>query len=233
MDIKKVQAELNKQGYGPLSVDGDNGPKTTAAVKAFQAAKGLDADGIVGPKTLAGLFPGQTVQPVDATFNLQPLPGNLDFPLTKLAQLIALSQLGVREATGKNDGPAVETFLRSVGLGKGYAWCMAFVYWAYQTAAERLHVQNPLIKTGGVLKQWNELEGTGIVKTKIPRTGDIFIMDFGGGTGHTGIVIGISGDATTVNTIEGNTNEAGSRNGDGVYLRMMPINSIKGFIHIG
>ena len=37
------------------------------------------------------------------------------------------SQIGVREATGRNDGKQVELYLKSVGLGKGYAWCAAFV----------------------------------------------------------------------------------------------------------
>lgn len=55
-DFAAVQAKLNSLGANPqLAVDGQNGPKTTAAVKAFQNAKGLVADGIVGPLTLAAL----------------------------------------------------------------------------------------------------------------------------------------------------------------------------------
>ena len=41
------------------------------------------------------------------------------------------SQIGVREATGRNDGKQVELYLKSVGLGKGYAWCSAFVRWCF------------------------------------------------------------------------------------------------------
>jgi hypothetical protein len=40
-----------------------------------------------------------------------------------------LSQVGVRERTGRNDGVEVEAYLRSVGLGKGYPWCAAFTNW--------------------------------------------------------------------------------------------------------
>lgn len=47
---------------------------------------------------------------------------------------IAVKEIGVREATGNNDGPRVETYLRYVGLGKGYAWCAAFVSWCYSKA---------------------------------------------------------------------------------------------------
>lgn len=232
MDILKTQQALNKQGFGPLAEDGVNGPKTTGAVKAFQKAKGLEVDGKVGPKTLAALFPNQTAQPVDNKFNLKPWIGAAK-SVPERAKEIAYSQVGVREATGKNDGPAVEAFLRAVGLGKGFAWCMAFVYWAYEQAAKELGTTNPLVKTGGVLDMWNKVDGkTGILRTKIPRTGDIFIMDFGGGAGHTGIVLGFSGDGKSINTLEGNTNSNGSRNGDGVYLRIREISTIKGFIHV-
>ena len=47
--VKKMQKVL---GTTP---DGDFGPGTERAVKAWQASKGLTADGIVGPKTLAAM----------------------------------------------------------------------------------------------------------------------------------------------------------------------------------
>src|SRR5690606_36199151 len=44
---------------------------------------------------------------------------------------IAAQEIGVREASGQNDGPRVEGYLAYTGLGKGYAWCAAFVSWCY------------------------------------------------------------------------------------------------------
>ena len=44
---------------------------------------------------------------------------------------IAESQIGIRELTGNNDGKEIEAYLKSVNLGKGYAWCVAFVVWCH------------------------------------------------------------------------------------------------------
>lgn len=47
---------------------------------------------------------------------------------------IAQKEIGVREATGNNDGERVEEYLAYTGLGKGYAWCAAFISWCYGQA---------------------------------------------------------------------------------------------------
>ena len=49
--VRGLQRRLIEAGYADLEIDGKFGPATEAAVKAFQAAAGLDPDGIVGPKT--------------------------------------------------------------------------------------------------------------------------------------------------------------------------------------
>jgi hypothetical protein len=58
---------------------------------------------------------------------------------------IALSQNGVQEMPkGSNKGPDVEKYLKSVGLGGGYAWCMSFVYWCVQQAATEMGNKKPI-----------------------------------------------------------------------------------------
>lgn len=54
-EIREYQAQLVKLGH-KIEVDGVEGPKTKAAVKAFQKAQGLKVDGIVGPATRATLI---------------------------------------------------------------------------------------------------------------------------------------------------------------------------------
>ncbi|MCL6638044.1 MAG: peptidoglycan-binding protein, partial [Alicyclobacillus sp.] len=53
--VKTLQTDLNTLGYNCGTVDGDFGPATLAAVKAFQTAQKLTVDGIVGPATWAAL----------------------------------------------------------------------------------------------------------------------------------------------------------------------------------
>lgn len=145
---------------------------------------------------------------------------------------IANSQVGVAEQPkGSNSGPEVNAYLSSVGLGKGNAWCMAFVYWCVNTACAEDGTKNPLLKTGGVLRQWNETTCRKVPKTSQGiKPGDIFIMEFSKGAGHTGFVEKVANGM--VYTIEGNTNNDGSREGYEVAKRQRPISSFKGFIQI-
>lgn len=160
--------------------------------------------------------------------------------LKATALSIAVSQLNVRETKGKpNSGPQVDQYLKSVGLGSGYSWCMAFVYWCYNEAAKSLNVKQPLIKTGGVLHQWNAqqsrfkiLPQTASTSPSLIKPGSIFIMDFGKGMGHTGLVE--SFDGKLIHTIEGNSNDEGSREGLEVCRKPggRKLSSIKGFLVI-
>lgn len=57
-DVGAIQSALSNRGFSPGNVDGAFGPKTEAAVRAFQKANGLKVDGIVGPKTRAAMLGG-------------------------------------------------------------------------------------------------------------------------------------------------------------------------------
>jgi hypothetical protein len=52
-DVERWQMFLVGQGHMRTSADGEFGPQTEKATKAFQRAQGLGSDGIVGPQTLA------------------------------------------------------------------------------------------------------------------------------------------------------------------------------------
>jgi len=131
--------------------------------------------------------------------------------------------------------------VRSVGLDPAgdYSWCQAFVYWCFEQASQALGVANPCVKTAGVLEHWDKAPAgdrvTAAAATNDPtriRPGAVFIINHGNGKGHAGLVTRVvSGN---IDTIEGNTNEAGSREGDGVYEKTRLVNSINvGFIDYG
>lgn len=140
---------------------------------------------------------------------------------------IAITQIGEEEKPrGSNWGEPVKTYLASVGIAFPASWCMAFVYWVFREAAKAVGTKTPLLKTGGVLKAWQKAPAA--VKITDPQPGDIFIQDHGHGLGHTGIVERVEGEY--VHTIEGNTNDTGSREGYEVCRRVRKKSSIIGYL---
>ena len=55
-EVTKLQNRLSDLGYYRSEIDGQFGPGTEEAVKAFQRQNGLEADGIVGPETREKLY---------------------------------------------------------------------------------------------------------------------------------------------------------------------------------
>lgn len=148
--------------------------------------------------------------------------------LSQNALEIAITQVGQDEKPhGSNWGEPVKTYLHSVGVDFPASWCMAFVYWSFQRAADELQVANTAIKSAGVLYVWNKADAT--IRATVPSIGSVFVMDFGGGHGHTGIVEKF--DDTFIYTIEGNTNDTGSREGVEVCRRKRIRKSIKGYLN--
>ena len=70
--VRVVQRRLKELGYYKGSADGDFGPATEAAVKAFQKANGLTADGKVGEKTLAKMNAKNAVSAKEANATATP-----------------------------------------------------------------------------------------------------------------------------------------------------------------
>ncbi len=72
--VRSVQRRLKALGYYKGSVDGDFGPATEAAVKAFQKANGLTADGKVGKQTLAKMNAKTAISYAQAHATATPKP---------------------------------------------------------------------------------------------------------------------------------------------------------------
>jgi Putative peptidoglycan binding domain len=62
--VSELQQSLNRIIGAGLSADGEFGPPTDGAVRAFQGDRGLDVDGVVGPATWEAFEPGGSASPV-------------------------------------------------------------------------------------------------------------------------------------------------------------------------
>ena len=230
--VVAIQKRLQELGIAQFEGLGVFGPKTEQAIKAFQArftdsnGNALVIDGKVASITWESLFGPETVPAAD-TARSQGLSSVIE---------IASHEIGVLEQpTGSNWGPKVQGYLVSAGVSFPAPWCAGFVYWCFDHAAKDAGKKNPLFRTGGVMAHWNKSTAKKILgkdataNPGLVKPGHIFVIDFGGGLGHTGLVESVNGGF--INVIEGNTNDNGSREGIGVFRRVRKINSInKGFL---
>jgi peptidoglycan hydrolase-like protein with peptidoglycan-binding domain len=117
--VTQLQQKLRAKGFN-VSVDGDFGPNTAAAVRAFQQSHHLGVDGVVGPNTWRALNAGSVAPP--------PSGGGATPTLRQGAHGAAVSQLQNRLRAhgynvsvdgdfGPNTGAAVRAFQQSHHLG--------------------------------------------------------------------------------------------------------------------
>jgi hypothetical protein len=137
------------------------------------------------------------------------------------------SQIGIRELTGNNDGPEVEAIIESAGFDAAskIPWCAATVYYNYLLIGHRLEVKYPALSAA-------YFDSTHIIYQRgegykcDPQKGDLIGIYFKskGRIAHIGFY-----DSQTENyfiSVEGNTNKAGSREGDGIYRKYRPKGSV-------
>ncbi len=129
------------------------------------------------------------------------------------------SLLHVREEPrDSNAGQAVEVFLKSCGLGKGHPWCMAVLSYV---GKQCFGAAWPLPMTAGCVAAADAAQKKGIrVLPMAAQPGDIVLQwrPSLGRFAHAFVIAGPKGQGGWP-TIEGNTNDGGSRDGYGMFLR--------------
>lgn len=242
--VKALKTALNKalalRGEHAITLDPDNphfGPSMKQAVRLFQArhldgqGQPLKTDGEVGALTWAALFGDKRVPQSQAPAT--------SFLAAVVAKAGTQADAGVREQPrNSNRGPEVDQYLKRTGVPTGLAWCCAFTYWCFDEAAKEARRANPMYKTAGCMAHWNNAQKVGgkrisgrdaVANPALLKPGMVFIMDFGGGLGHTGFVERVEGGY--IHTVEGNTDASQTREGGGVYRLTRKLSSInKGFI---
>ncbi len=236
-DVMKIQSwltlySMSNPGAGTATgVDGDFGPATEQAVNNFQKAKNLPQSGVVTQETFSVLC-----EPMQKAFE-QKVQGS---GLRQLIVHTALHHAKFKplELTigGKsNMGPWVRAYMDN-HEGSAWFWCMGFVQaiidQAASQAGKNFKTLMPLTYScdtvGTVGLQKGLLTRYTAVRNdpSVVKPGDIFLLqqtphDWV----HTGIVTAVIGDV--FETVEGNTNDGGSRNGVAVLKRVRNYRSSK------
>lgn len=237
---KALNTALVLRGSEALQLDPENplfGPGMKQTVRLFQTrhvdteGQPLKPDGEVGAITWAALFGQEKVPHAGAT---------TDAFLGQVLHIAAQEEKKrVREdPVNSNRGREVDGYARRAGAPLGLAWCCSFVYWCFDEAAHASARANPMFKTAGCLAHWNNAATRGArriaaadagARPSLVQPGMVFVMDYGRGLGHTGLVEGVGGGYIT--TLEGNTDASKTREGGGVYRLARKILSVnKGFI---
>ena len=215
--VKLIQEWLCLHGFH-LTIDKTFGPATDRAVKEFQKTKRLKQDGVVGPQTF-----GRLIQPMTTVLKNIAADGKSQSQLVVAYAEQHLAQ-HPREIGGQNMGPWVRFYMKG-HEGAIYPWCAGFVSYILKQASDTL--SKPLsLRTSfscDVLAGNAKRKGIFLAESQLNNDdqiepGYIFLqrktaLDWV----HTGIVIAAANDY--FQTIEGNTNDEGSREGYEVCKR--------------
>lgn len=224
-DVRKVQEWINLwKRYNPdwkisTRIDGEFGPGTLAVVKEFQKFHSLMVDGIVGNKTWRKL-----IEPMVKAFTRIDGKHSIKEFIVRYARQHLAS--GPREFN-QNEGTWVRAYMDG-HEGPQWAWCLGFVQTVVDQATFTVgqlltdympqsyscdDIGNHGIKNGQLLRNADLASGDQRVEP-----GDVFlIVKTEHDWTHTGIITAIDGD--WIDTIEGNTNDEGSREGYEVCAR--------------
>ncbi len=214
--VRKIQEWLSLHDI-QVVIDGDFGPATEAAVKAFQEAAGIRRDGIVGPSTWQHL-----VRPMlNALQPIEDIDALGDLLVAYARQHLAEHP---REVGGQNCGPWVRLYM-SGHDGTQWAWCAGFVSYLLRQACDTLSISPPLQGSFSCDSLAAQARAAGLFvsesqakdRSNVPP-GSLFLnrrtsTDWT----HTGLVI--TADDEVFHSIEGNTNDEGSREGYEVCQR--------------
>jgi len=155
------------------------------------------------------------------------------------AQIInaARNEIGIRE-TSKNQGPGIAKYWGATDYKSGYdnrdPWCAAFVSWCVQQSGIFSEADRPKSAAafrGGGYEAWARSKAPNVILNTHPtkiNVGDIVIFRFS----HIGIATSNSDQTNNFQTIEGNTNASGSREGNGVWSKTRNLNVVRSAITI-
>jgi hypothetical protein len=214
-----VQEWLTLGGVGVM-VDGDFGPATAAAVRAYQRRVKLPSTGVVNRATFDRL-----VSPMAAALALPALPQGTALGAAVVAVAKQHLAHSPREVGGQNRGPWVRLYMDG-NEGAAWPWCAGFATFVLAQACAALRRPMPVGRTFSCDVLGERARATDCLVSgcpadpgKVITPGSFFLVRRAPGDwDHVGIVTAARSDA--YHTIEGNTNDAGDREGYEVCCRV-------------
>ena len=224
MKARRVQEWLSFNDFR-TAVDDDFGGATKRALRDFQASKGLSQTGEVDVATWA-----QLTAPMLRAFSA-PAEG-AGRKLSETVLIVARQHLREHpvELGGQNRGPWVRAYMAG-NEGNPWPWCAGFVTFVIKQAAQVMGQSTPISGSFScdVLASQAKQKSRFVSENSIRRDGSLFTKSRLGDCciflvrrtstdwTHTGIAFNYDGN--TFQTIEGNTNDEGSREGYEVCRR--------------
>lgn len=208
--VKRVQEWLCLRGH-PTKIDGDFGPATERALRAFCEAANRHWLGAYVDEPMMELLE-QPLRRAVADLRLVNPRHVREMVCDVAEQHIAQHP---REVGGQNMGPWVRLYMDG-REGRQWAWCAGFVWYVIAQAAQQI-VQPMPLKPSYSCTTFVERNRDKFIPGESPslvQRGDVFFIrrDSGdNGYSHTGLVLAV--DEGTILTAEGNTNDEGSREG--------------------
>ncbi|CTQ51939.1 spore cortex-lytic enzyme [Roseibium album] len=236
MKARRVQEWVTFHNFR-TAVDSEFGEATKRSVKAFQEARGEASSGVVNKATWAHL-----VAPMVRAFSQ---PAGTVNSLPDAVMRIANQHLREHpvEIGGQNMGPWVRAYMNG-NEGRAWPWCAGFVTFVLKQAAKVTGISTPIDGSFScdLLAAQARNEGRFVSERSLNASPANF-SDAGLGScciflvrrtssdwTHTGFAFNYAG--RTCDTIEGNTNDEGSREGYEVCRRIRGRKK-KDFIKIG
>jgi len=229
-DVRKIQSwltlfELVNPNNGTLTgIDGDFGPATEKAVMNYQKAKGIAQTGVVD----IALF-SRLCSPLQKAFETTVTGNGMRQRILSAAKLhVENFPFEITINAQSNSGPWVRSYMDGKE-GSDFLWCMGFVQTIIDQAASSLNknFEDLMPSTFSCdtvgITAINKGLLTRFAKVRrdpsVVKPGDIFLIQKAEFDWiHTGIIISIGNDI--FETIEGNTNNDGSHNGNRACKRV-------------
>lgn len=151
--------------------------------------------------------------------------------MSRTLSQIAAADIGLSEdPRGSNKGAQLTKFFKATDMDEpdGYPWCAAAVsYWTQAWANESGKMNfPPRLAAVSLFDEWADKHKLHMCSKPTPNA--IVVFNFS----HVAVVESVNPDGQTITTIEGNTNDDGSREGYAVFRKTRPLSVCKFFIQL-